>query len=49
MEELADIAEVLRALALAIGSTPEAVELARVQKAEERGGFEGRIFLESVN
>lgn len=48
-EELADMNEVLRALATAVGSSPEAVEAIRQKKFEERGGFEQRIFLESVD
>lgn len=45
VEELADILEVVYALAGAIGASRE--ELARVydRKHEERGGFEDRVFL----
>ena len=49
VEELADIAEVLQALANAIGQSPNAVEQARKEKATKRGGFEQRIFLERTN
>ena len=49
VEELADIAEVLRALANAIGQSPDVVEQARKEKATKRGGFEQRIFLERTN
>lgn len=49
VEELADIAEVLEALATAIGQSPVAVEQARQEKAAKRGGFEQRIFLERTN
>lgn len=43
IEELADVLEVVRALR----SLPEyaEVEAVRVQKAEDRGGFDGRIIL----
>ncbi|HEX3568848.1 MAG TPA: nucleoside triphosphate pyrophosphohydrolase [Candidatus Saccharimonadales bacterium] len=47
-EELADILEILHALARAIGTTPEDVEAIRKHKAEERGGFLKKIYLESV-
>ncbi len=48
MEELADLLEVMRAVALARGSSMEEVERIRVRKAEKRGGFEKRILLETV-
>ena len=48
MEELADLLEVMHAVALARGSSIEEVEQIRIQKAEKRGGFEKRILLESV-
>ena len=48
MEELADLLEVIHAVALARGSSIEEVEQIRIQKAEKRGGFEKRILLESV-
>jgi len=48
MEELADLLEVVRAVALARGSSIEEVEKIRLQKAEKRGGFEKRILLEAV-
>lgn len=48
LAELADKLEVLYAIAAALGYTPEQVEQARVKKAAERGGFDGRIFLEST-
>ncbi len=38
-EELADILEVLHALAREAGMTPESLEELRRTKAEERGGF----------
>lgn len=42
-EELADILEVLHALARQIGVTPEEVEELRAAKAAKRGGFNDRI------
>lgn len=48
LEELADKKEVQIAMAKALGFTPEQVEQARIEKYEKRGGFEDRIFLESV-
>ena len=49
MEELADMMEVIRAVVLARGSSPEEVEEIRRKKAEKRGGFEKRILLEEVS
>ena len=40
--------EVIRAVAVARGSSPEEVEEIRRRKAEKRGGFEKRILLEEV-
>ena len=48
MEELADLLEVVRAVATARGSSPEEVEEIRRLKAEKRGGFEKKILLEEV-
>lgn len=48
MEELADLLEVIRAVAIARGSSFEEVELIRKKKAEERGGFSNRIKLIDV-
>lgn len=48
LEELADILEVVRALAEAGGHSVEELERVRIAKAEARGGFRKRIFLESV-
>ena len=48
MEELADLLEVMRAVALARGSSIEEVEEIRRHKAEQRGGFERKILLEEV-
>ena len=49
MEELADLLEVIRAVALARGSSMEEVEKIRREKAENRGGFEKRILLREVS
>ncbi|MET9956248.1 nucleoside triphosphate pyrophosphohydrolase [Streptomyces sp. NPDC006339] len=42
-DELADVAEVLLALATDLGISPERLEAIRAEKAGERGGFAGRI------
>lgn len=49
LEELADKLEVLHAIAKVLGYTLEQVEQARIDKEVRRGGFEGRIFLESTD
>ena len=48
MEELADLLEVIRAVAAARGSSMEEVEAIRRRKADERGGFEKGVLLLSV-
>ncbi len=48
LEELADLAEVLYAVAEARGYSREALEQVRLDKAQKRGGFRQRILLESV-
>ena len=48
MEELADLLEVMMAVAEARGHSFAEVETVRRTKAEKRGGFRERIFLESV-
>lgn len=48
MEELADLLEVMMACTKARGHDFCEVEATRREKAEKRGGFEQRIFLESV-
>ncbi|MFE4523768.1 phosphoribosyl-ATP pyrophosphohydrolase [Cytobacillus firmus] len=48
IEELADLLEVVHALAETHGVSIEKVEELRKQKAEERGGFKGKIFLIEV-
>ena len=46
--ELADVLEVLRALAAAHGMSWEDVVAEAARKRDERGGFDRRIFLEYV-
>lgn len=48
MEELADLLEVIRAVARARGSSIDEVEAIRREKAARRGGFEQRILLVEV-
>ena len=48
MEELADLLEVMMAVAEARGHDFAEVEAIRKAKANKRGGFRERIFLESV-
>ncbi len=48
MEELADLLEVVRAVALARGGSMEEVEAIRIAKAKKRGGFEKKILLTEV-
>lgn len=48
MEELADLLEVIRAVAVARGSSIEEVEQIRQDKAAKRGGFEKRLLLTEV-
>ncbi|MGY6211453.1 pyrophosphohydrolase domain-containing protein [Cytobacillus firmus] len=45
LEELADLLEIIHALAETHGASIEKVEELREQKAEERGGFKEKIFL----
>ncbi len=48
MEELADLLEVIRTVALARGSSIEEIEAIRRDKAEKHGGFARRILLIEV-
>ncbi|WP_196777677.1 nucleoside triphosphate pyrophosphohydrolase [Lentzea aerocolonigenes] len=48
VEELADIMEVLHALAQAAGVSPAELERIRAGKAAERGGFADRVVLLDV-
>lgn len=48
LEELADMLELIHAVATAHGSDFNQLEAIRQKKAEKRGGFEKRIFLMGV-
>ena len=48
LEELADVLEVVRALAKHLGSDSEKLDKLQAAKRAERGGFEKRLFLEQV-
>lgn len=48
IEELADLLEVIRACAVARGSSVEELERVRKEKAARRGGFEKKILLKEV-
>ncbi|WML48480.1 nucleoside triphosphate pyrophosphohydrolase [Neobacillus sp. PS3-34] len=48
LEELADVLEVVHALAEYHGASFESVEEIRTQKVEKRGGFKERVFLVEV-
>ena len=48
MEELADILEVIDALAAARGHSLDEVMQIKARKAEERGGFKNRVLLKAV-
>ncbi len=47
-EELADLQEVIHALAALHDLTPEHIDAVRLEKRRERGGFDGRIFNAAV-
>ncbi|GAC90445.1 hypothetical protein KN10_0881 [Anoxybacillus flavithermus NBRC 109594] len=49
VEELADLLEIIHALAKCHGATIEQVEAVRASKAEKRGGFKEKIFLIEVH
>lgn len=49
VEELADLLEIIHALAACHGATMEQVEAVRASKAEQRGGFKEKIFLIEVH
>jgi predicted house-cleaning noncanonical NTP pyrophosphatase (MazG superfamily) len=49
IEELADVHEVLLALADALGISHSELEKVRADKAAKRGGFQQKIFLEEVS
>jgi len=48
LQELADLLEVVYALARVHGASPRDLEEIRKSKAEERGGFEKMLFLHEV-
>lgn len=48
IEELADIMEVIHALAEAHGASVQELERIRAEKADKRGGFKDRIYLIEV-
>jgi predicted house-cleaning noncanonical NTP pyrophosphatase (MazG superfamily) len=48
IEEMADVHEVLNALAETLNITKGELEKVRATKANKRGGFQQRIFLEEV-
>jgi len=48
MEELADLLEVMSAVAAARGSSMDEIESIRLKKKEKRGGFEKKILLKTV-
>ncbi|MFY0545628.1 phosphoribosyl-ATP pyrophosphohydrolase [Brevibacillus sp. H7] len=48
LEELADLLEVIYALAQIHGASPADLEAIRRSKAEKRGGFEKKLFLHEV-
>lgn len=49
LEKLADMLEVMYAIAEARGYSIAELESVRIEKAEKRGGFKDRIFLEMVD
>ncbi|MEC3470456.1 nucleoside triphosphate pyrophosphohydrolase [Bacillus tropicus] len=48
LEELSDLLELINALAEYEGTTLGEIDKIRRKKAEERGGFQNRIFLQDV-
>lgn len=48
LEEMADVLEVLQAICVARGYSLAELEAMRVKKADKRGGFKEKIFLEYV-
>lgn len=49
LEELADMLEIIRALATVHGATWEQLEALREKKAEARGGFQKQVYLIDVD
>ena len=48
LEEMADVLEVLYAICVARGYSLDELEAMRAKRADERGGFKEKIFLEHV-
>ena len=48
LEEMADVLEVLQAICIARGYSLDELEAMRAKKADERGGFKDKVFLEYV-
>lgn len=48
VKEIGDVTEVLHAIVRAVGIDPAEVEALRLQRLASRGGFEKRLFLETV-
>ena len=49
LEELADIVEVIYTLAKAIGNDVKQLDVLRHKKNSERGSFEQKLFIESID
>ncbi|MFA4954054.1 MAG: nucleoside triphosphate pyrophosphohydrolase [Patescibacteria group bacterium] len=49
LQELVDLSEVIQALCRAYGFSVEELEATRQRKRQERGGFDGKFFLESAD
>ena len=49
LEELADLLELLHAVAVVHGFSPEELEAVRAKKADARGGFSDRMYLVEVH
>lgn len=49
IEELADLQELIYTLTSIHGSNPEELETVRLRKAEQRGGFQTKLFLIEVD
>lgn len=48
LEEMAGVLEVLQAICVARGYSLDELEMMRAKKADERGGFKDKVFLEYV-
>lgn len=47
-EELADVLEVIQAISCHLKCDENELEILRIKKADERGGFEGRVILDET-